>query len=304
MEKLLREIDTESKNHIERACKMSTNSFKQSRTSGGGKEDTEGEAFLFGDESHKAMPYTQEASIRTHYKRLARFIRLLDSMYQEAKLEIVKHTLSKLIEILGSKEIHKGKYVSTKGKIFQYFKINAIYNNSKVEFSPCLDEVKDIVISTINKGISLVCSQPPLIDDPRFEDYLVTLYGKEDKNVEDRVDLLTLVENDPFMQIMKTRLDTLIKEIFDLMIKYSENFAPILKIIEDSNQRNFEVLKDSDAYVTKDWIREFNAQELEVRQFEEIVHIGILTLDCAKFKEVARSAPLTKKNYLNTFIPE
>jgi hypothetical protein len=34
------------------------------------------------------MPYTQEATIRTHYKRLAKFVRLCDYLIIDAKLSL------------------------------------------------------------------------------------------------------------------------------------------------------------------------------------------------------------------------
>ena len=41
---------------------------------------------LVGDESGKEMPYTQEATVRTHYKRLKKFIKLIDFIIIDSKL--------------------------------------------------------------------------------------------------------------------------------------------------------------------------------------------------------------------------
>lgn len=46
---------------------------------------------LIGDESNKEMPYTEEATIRTHYKRLQKFIKLTDFMMKNSKINLIKN---------------------------------------------------------------------------------------------------------------------------------------------------------------------------------------------------------------------
>ena len=46
---------------------------------------------LIGDESKKDMPYTLEATIKTHLKRLRKFIRLIDIITVSSKIKMVKN---------------------------------------------------------------------------------------------------------------------------------------------------------------------------------------------------------------------
>jgi dynein heavy chain len=41
---------------------------------------------LVGDESGKEMPYTQEATIRTHFKKLKKFVKLMDYLIVDSKV--------------------------------------------------------------------------------------------------------------------------------------------------------------------------------------------------------------------------
>ncbi len=45
---------------------------------------------LIGDETNKDMPYTEEATIRTHYNRLRKYIKLVDFMVKNAKINLIK----------------------------------------------------------------------------------------------------------------------------------------------------------------------------------------------------------------------
>lgn len=53
---------------------------------------------LIGDESNKEMPYTEEATIRTHYKRLQKFIKLTDFMLKNAKVNLIKNGASNILK--------------------------------------------------------------------------------------------------------------------------------------------------------------------------------------------------------------
>jgi dynein heavy chain len=55
------------------------------------RENNEDEkaGFLVGDETHKQMPYTQEATLRTHYNFLSKFIRLTDFLIVDARLKLI-----------------------------------------------------------------------------------------------------------------------------------------------------------------------------------------------------------------------
>ena len=63
-------------------------------------DNEEAEPFLVGDETHKQMPYTQEATTRTHYKKLAKYIRLTDYMIIDSKLRLITNSISNVLKIL------------------------------------------------------------------------------------------------------------------------------------------------------------------------------------------------------------
>ena len=47
---------------------------------------------IFADDTYHPMPYTVEASTKTLYKRLARFIKLTDYMFVQLKINIIKNS--------------------------------------------------------------------------------------------------------------------------------------------------------------------------------------------------------------------
>ncbi len=66
---------------------------------------------LIGDESNKEMPYTEEATIRTHYKRLQKFIKLSDYMIKNSKINLIKNGSNNILKNIQSNNL------SAKGKL-------------------------------------------------------------------------------------------------------------------------------------------------------------------------------------------
>ena len=60
------------------------------------EDNEEAEPFLVGDETHKQMPYTQEATTRTHHKKLTKYIRLVDYMLMDSKLQMMTQSVSNI----------------------------------------------------------------------------------------------------------------------------------------------------------------------------------------------------------------
>jgi dynein heavy chain len=71
-------------------CQKSLVSFKELHRIPLHEDDNEERApLLVGDESGKEMPYTTEATIRTHYKRLRKFVKYVDYIVIDAKLQMM-----------------------------------------------------------------------------------------------------------------------------------------------------------------------------------------------------------------------
>jgi dynein heavy chain len=58
--------------------------------------DQEKPPLLVGDETNKDMPYTQEATIKTHYKKLRKFIKLIDYLIIDGKLKMILNSTESL----------------------------------------------------------------------------------------------------------------------------------------------------------------------------------------------------------------
>lgn len=84
-------------------CKRSLLAFKEenripSNDAAETDELKEKAPLLVGDETGKEMPYTQEATIRTHFKRLNKFVRLVDYLIVDSKIAMINQSTSSIGE--------------------------------------------------------------------------------------------------------------------------------------------------------------------------------------------------------------
>ena len=98
LKSILEQKENNIKDLIARACDSKISEFNQN-TRIFGKEETKKTDekddmpyHIFADDSYHPMPYTVEASTKTLYKRLARFIRMVDYMMMQLKISIIRNS--------------------------------------------------------------------------------------------------------------------------------------------------------------------------------------------------------------------
>lgn len=103
-------VEKDVKQLLTDSCMASMRTFKEENRiaitdeffgSGGNEEEKIGqEAFLVGDETHKQMPYTQEATLKTHFRKLSKFVRLADFFILDARFKLINHAINFVIETI------------------------------------------------------------------------------------------------------------------------------------------------------------------------------------------------------------
>lgn len=92
------------------------------------------------------MPYTQEATTRTHYKKLAKYIRLTDYMITDSKLRLITNSVSNVLAIV-SKDLSQGRKYLIGDKVQQVplFEIIVDFQGLDIHFSPNRSEISNAI---------------------------------------------------------------------------------------------------------------------------------------------------------------
>lgn len=99
------------------SCNISMRTFKEENRIAitdefyGEEEKVCQEAFLVGDETHKQMPYTQDATLKTHYRKLSKFIRLTDLIVLDSRHKLLYNTLDFIKDTLSLQFTYNQKHL-------------------------------------------------------------------------------------------------------------------------------------------------------------------------------------------------
>ena len=114
---------------------------------------------LIGDETNKEMPYTEEATIRTHYNRLRKYIKLVDYMIKDSKINLIKN---------GSNNILKSLQNNNESAMFKLKKEDSLRNNCwllnevfhdviEITYSPNKEMINKLIEEIVIKSVQRIC---------------------------------------------------------------------------------------------------------------------------------------------------
>jgi hypothetical protein len=96
LKEAMEELEGKIKSLILKACESKLQEFNQNTRIFGKEEAKKPDNkedlpyHIFADDTYHPMPFTVEASTKTLYKRLARYIRMVDYMLMQLKIHIIK----------------------------------------------------------------------------------------------------------------------------------------------------------------------------------------------------------------------
>ena len=135
---------------------------------------------LIGDETNKEMPYTEEATIRTHYNRLRKYIRLVDYMIKYSKINLIKN---------GSTNILKSLKDNNESAMFKLKKEDSLRNNCwlqnevfhelvEITYSPNKEQINRLVEEIVIKSVQRIC-----VKHKQFSNHNEFLVYKEEEDI-------------------------------------------------------------------------------------------------------------------------
>lgn len=180
-EQNLQSIKLGVKNLVVEACQHSLAEFKENQ-----KRDMEsrfkGDPKGYGEESAKMdHHYTDEATCKTHYKKLHRFIRLVDYMVVAGKLGMIMESTGNLRTRIAEKNadyyrevISSNEKYGYKGKQWFICELNFEETTKQLTFEPNRQRLRLIFDDLVTKGVTRVCKKHVMIADcPELECFRV-----------------------------------------------------------------------------------------------------------------------------------
>ena len=248
-----------------------------------------------------SIPYAQDATRKTHYKKLLRYIRSIDYIFNEAKFDTINFSL----ELLDRKfkrlyECYINKWVDPPMLITKI-----LCMGDKIYYNPSIVLISEAIFDNfIQETIYCVIYKKNFIDPQEFPKYMSCFEEVFEVSVDQNSNLNNRIKES---DLIGDKFES-IKYNFELchteLNKAVDDLRPILNNYLKNNKINF---KELEATATpnqlKDLLIEFHEQEKIIKQLKPIKNIGIFEFQLDDLLDLVSTAPIRWIENIRKVIP-
>ena len=235
------------------------------------------------------IPYAQDATRKTHYKKVLRYIRVMDYIFNEAKFKTIDNSLDfleKRFKRLYTCYINKwvdSPIITTK----------ILCMNGKIFYNPGIRAMSEAIFDNfIQETIYCVIYKKNFIDPQEFPRYMSCFEEVFEVNVDQNSNLNMRLKE---QKCITDKFDSL-KKHFELCHRGLENtvkdLMPILESYKKYEKINFKDLEENGSpQYLKDLLIEFHEEEKKIKLLRPIINIGIFEFQLEDLLELVSEAP-------------
>jgi dynein heavy chain len=222
------------KDKLEDSCERSMKTFKEvNRISLNEKveaDDEDAEPFLIGDDTQKPMLYAQEATKKTHYLRLIRFVRLVDYIIMDSKLSLIDNSVASALEVVEQDFSNNRKVIiRSKMQSCPLFEIDCSFSEFKYDgynivYTPSMYDLRDAIKNAISEGIQLVCTNEQFLHSLEFINKIYNNHDYEDNVSGEFNDLINLAISSETISKNCQNIYDQVENSFKNVAEYSETY--------------------------------------------------------------------------------
>jgi dynein heavy chain len=304
----LEELEAKIKSIVALSCQESLNSFRRDKNTSLQDDENpkdpgeEANPFLVGDGSRMKMTHTQDAILRTHHKRLVKFIRLCDYQLVDAKISLSMQSTRKVLSAI-THDYNKKDTRTQRRQTQPLFVIKSDFEQMTVLFTPDAKVVRGSVEDAITRGIAVVCNNEMLLSATEFKKYMESLEEYEDRHFEEEIDLLQMVINDDEFKALEENMNHGIDGVYQRIYDNSKVYLPFLEIFNENEKLTADDFRNCDIEEFKQAIDKFSSQSEKFNEMKPIVDIGIVQVNAETIKSRLKPSPIRCRKLLEELIP-
>ena len=248
-----------------------------------------------------AIPYAQDATRKSHYKKLLRYIRVMDYIFNETKFQAIQFSLESLDrKFTRLYECYLNNWVDPPIVITKI-----LCMGEKIFYNPSIRLIYESLFDNfIQETIYCVIYKKNFIDPQEFPRYMSCFEEVFDVTTDQNANLNARLKETEAI----TKLFESLKDHFELchqeLNKNVETLRPILENYLKNNKINFhELEKTANPTELKDLLAEFQEKEKIIKHLKPIVNVGIFEFQLDDLLELVSSAPRTWIDKMNKVIP-
>jgi len=248
-----------------------------------------------------AIPYAQDATRKTHYKKLLRYIRVMDYIFNESKFETIKFSLELLVKKFKRLyECYLNHWVDPPLIITKI-----LCMGDKIYYNPSIRFIYEAIFDNfIQETIYTVIYKKNFIEPQEFPKYMSCYEEVFEISIDQNGNLNSRIKETEHINEL---FDSL-QENFDLchkeLNKEVEKLRPILENYLKNSKISFvDLERNSTPNQLKELLAEFQEKEKIVKKIKPIVNIGIFEFQLDDLLDMVSDAPRQWIEKMNKVIP-
>ena len=271
------------KMQLSAAMKVSLNHFmevnKIKNRDGDGSGSYEDKPLIHGNDAGKEMPYTQEATLRIHYHRLSKFIRLVDYMVLESKIGMVNNSLLKVTKTFETADHIMQIKARNNGGLVPSVVVRPFFESEAIQYEPSVERLLGCFENTVTRGVHYIADQHEmLVNQKEFEKYTKTGDSSEE-NRDSSLDLLTIITNHEAFGNLKEKVLHLLAKLFDHVVASAEDLKDVLEIVTRCSAFHKDMLEDQEGAHIIGLIEQFVEDDDTLRRIIEKLDVGFFSFE-------------------------
>jgi hypothetical protein len=220
-----------------------------------------------------AIPYAQDATRKKHFKKLLKYIRLIDFLYNYCKFDLIINSLSTLDKRFNRLyEAYEKKYADNPLII-----TTIVALGNKITYNPSMELVTSAIFDHfILENIDLVTRIKNFIDPQEFPQYMICFEEVFEVSVDQNGILNGRIKEDEQYNEIFDSIKNSFEKCRRALDEKAESLVPLLLENNKYMKTNFHELEESaDHNQLKQYIDEFKKMDLSVRKLQKKINIGI-----------------------------
>ena len=249
-----------------------------------------------------AIPYAQDATRKKHFKKLLKFIRLIDFLYNYSKFDLVINSLTLLDKRFSRLyEAYEKKYADNPLII-----TTIVTLGNKISYNPSIELITSAIFDHfISENIDLVTRIKNFIDPQEFPQYMVCFEEVFEVSVDQNGILNGRIKEDDNYNDLYDNIKNSFEKCRRALDDKVESLGPILIKNNKYMKTNFKKLEEeADHNQLKQFIDEFKKMEVSVKKLEKKVNIGIFEFQLDLLLDQVVPSPQYLLNKIYVTIPK
>ena len=248
-----------------------------------------------------AIPYAQDATRKTHYKKLLRYIRVIDYLFNESKVKLIEYSSDKLDQRLQHLyDCYVNKYNDCPLVVTKI-----LCMETKIHYNPPIDKMHDFIFDTfIQEKLNCVIFRKNFVDPQEFPAYMSVFEEVFETDVDQNTNLSNRIKETKSIVNTFNSIKNTFNNCTKALYEYSEELKPILENYTTYNKIDFKELENSATPdELKDLLEKFISEAHVIRKLKVNVHCGIFEFNLEDLIEKVVDAPKFWLSKIRTVIP-